>query len=144
MTLVVDASATLAWALNEPLATGIAEVFAQVEARGAWVPSLWWLEVANSLNVAVRRSRIDVKTRSAILADLENLRIETDMRTPQRAWGAILQFADHHALTLYDAAYLELAIRKGLPMATLDRELLAAARAANIQVINDAWRTQDA
>lgn len=81
--------------------------------------SLWWLEVANSLQVGVRRKRIAEKFCDATLADLSLLPIRLDHDTTQHAWNATLQLAAGHKLSAYDAAYLELASRLFLPLATL-------------------------
>ncbi len=85
--------------------------------------------------MAVRRSRIDAEFRRASLADLALLDITTDPHTDNQAWADTLQLADRHRLTLYDAAYLELAQRRKLPLATLDQELLIAAQAAGIKAV---------
>src|SRR5262249_16637454 len=100
-----------------------------VTANGAWAPSLWRLEVANVLEMGVRRGRHDAAFRDATLNDLALLPINTDAETERQAWGATLRLAEHHRLTMYDAAYLELAMRCGLSLATLDNELRAAANA---------------
>jgi predicted nucleic acid-binding protein len=90
---------------------------------GAVVRALWRLELANGLQVAVRRGRISAAYRDASLADLMQMQIVTDLETDAHAWSATLRLAEKHELTLYDAAYLELAQRRRLPLATLDREL---------------------
>ena len=82
------------------------------------MPSLWRLEVANSLTIAVRRRRIDAEFRRAALSDLALLDIATDQHTDAQAWSETLHLADRHRLTLYDASYLELARRRALPLAT--------------------------
>jgi len=128
MSLVLDSSATLAWIYGDETTDAIRAVFERVADAGAVVPSLWRLEVANSLTVAVRRSRIDAEFRRAALADLGLLDITTDQNTDTQAWSETLRIADRYRLTLYDAAYLELAQRRKLPLATLDQELLAAAQ----------------
>jgi predicted nucleic acid-binding protein len=84
------------------------------------------LEVANSLTAAVRRGRIDAELRQASLADLALLDITTDHYTDFYAWGEKLSLAERFKLTIYDAAYLELAVRRSLPLATLNDELRAA------------------
>jgi len=99
------------------------------------VPALWRLEVANSLTVAVRRSRIDADLRRGALADLALLDIVTDAHTEVHAWGETLILADRFRLTLYDAAYLELAQRRALPLATLDKPLRAAAAALGLSLL---------
>src|SRR5690348_4374179 len=102
---------------------------------GAWVPALWRLEVANSLQMAVRRRRITADARNASLRDLAGYKINTDPDTDSFAWTSTLQLADRFALTVYDASYLELAQRMQLPLATLDRRLQSAAAAAGVELI---------
>ena len=135
MSLVLDSSATLAWIFDDEVTGPIRAVFDQVAEQGAIVPSLWRLEVANSLTVAVRRKRIDEEFRRAALADLAELDISIDQHTDAQAWSDTLQAADKHRLTVYDAAYLELATRRGFPLATLDRDLVDSARAAGVRVL---------
>jgi predicted nucleic acid-binding protein len=135
VSLVLDSSATLAWIYSEEMTDAIRAVFDQVADAGAVVPALWRLEVANSLTVAVRRNRIDVEFRRAALADLALLDIVTDQHTDSQAWAETLQLADRYRLTLYDAAYLELARRRKLPLATLDQELLVAAHATGTETL---------
>jgi predicted nucleic acid-binding protein len=135
VSLVLDSSATLAWIYSDEMTDAIRAVFDQVADAGAVVPALWRLEVANSLTVAVRRSRIDAEFRRAALADLALLDITTDLHTDSRAWAETLQLADRYRLTLYDAAYLEVAQRRKLSLATLDQELLIAAQAAGIKTL---------
>jgi predicted nucleic acid-binding protein len=130
VSLVLDSSATLAWIYGDETTDAIRAVFDQVADAGAVVPALWRLEVANSLTVAVRRNRIDAEFRRAALADLALLDIATDQHTEGNAWTETLHLADRYRLTLYDAAYLELAQRRKLPLATLDRDLETAARSA--------------
>jgi predicted nucleic acid-binding protein len=85
--------------------------------------------------MGVRRGRHDAAFRDATLADLAVLPITVDPETDRQAWSATLQLATRHRLTLYDAAYLELAQRRGLPLATLDRELRAAAAAERVVLL---------
>ncbi len=117
---------TLAWLYSDEVTPATQQIFDIVLVERAWVPSLWRLEVANSLQMGVRRGRISVEFRDASLADLALLAIEVDAETDTFAWSTTLRLAEHHQLTLYDAAYLELAQRLGVPLATLDQELRAA------------------
>ena len=135
MSLVLDSSATLAWIYTHEVTEGVRELFDTVADAGAFVPALWRLEVANSLTIAVRRGRIDVEFRRAALDDLALLDITTDNQTDTHAWTETLQLADLFRLTLYDAAYLELAHRRGVPLATLDEDLSAAALALGLHVL---------
>jgi len=135
MSLVLDSSATLAWIYSEESTPAIRDLFDRITAEGAWVPSLWRLEVANVLQISVRHSRHDAAFRNETLADLALLPIALDPHTDQQAWSATMQLAERHKLTLYDAAYLELALRRALPLATLDDELRTAAAAEGVSVL---------
>ena len=137
MSLVLDSSATLAWIYMDERSEAIAGVFDQLTASGAWAPSLWRLEVANVLEMGVRRGRMDAAFRDATLADLELLPVQTDPDTDKHAWRSTLRLAERHGLTVYDAAYLELALRRGLPLASLDRELRAAAEAEKVALLGE-------
>lgn len=127
MSLVLDTSVTLSWHFEDERTPATEAVLAQVVERGAVVPSLWRLEVANGLQSALRRRRITAAYRDATLRDLALLDIAIDPETDAEAWKASLGLADRFGLTLYDAAYLELAVRRRLPLASLDRPLRSAA-----------------
>lgn len=135
MSLVLDSSVTLAWLYSDELAPATQQVFNRVTAAGAWVPSLWRLEVANSLQTGVRRGRISAEFRDAALIDLALLNIVSDPDTDTFAWSATLRLAERCGLTLYDAAYLELAQRLNLPLATLDQELRTAGSTLGIALL---------
>jgi len=127
VSLVLDASATMAWLYPEEIADEIAAVFELIANDGAWVPDLWRIEVANSLCVALRRGRITAFRRRESILDLKSLPILCDTHTQEAAWDRTLELADLHHLTVYDATYLELALRLALPLATLDGDLRQAA-----------------
>lgn len=135
--LVLDSSATLAWIFGDEATPAIRAVFDAVAENGALVPALWRLEVANSLTMAVRRGRIDDGFRREALADLRQLDIAVDELTDARAWHETLALADRFALTVYDAAYVELAHRTRYPLATLDREMRAAATALGLRLLGE-------
>ena len=137
MSLVLDSSVTLAWIYSGETTDAIRQVFDAVADSGAVVPALWRLEVANSLTIAVRRRRIDEELRRAALADLILLDITIDPDTDIHAWGATLRLADRFRLTVYDAAYLELAQRRTLPLATLDEELRVSGTALGIPLLGE-------
>lgn len=134
MSLVLDSSVTLAWLHEDEHADGVDAVFDHLITSGAVVPLHWPLEVANSLTVAIRRNRISAKQQVVFLASLAKLDIVADRHTNEHAWSASLQLADLYWLTVYDAAYLELAQRLRVPLATLDKDLAAAARKAGVEV----------
>jgi predicted nucleic acid-binding protein len=135
LSLVLDSSITLAWVYSAETTDEVSDVFARVVESGAWVPALWRLEVANVLEMGVRKGRSDSRFRDATLADLAELPITVDPETDRQAWGATAKLAARHRLTLYDAAYLELARRRCLPLATLDRELRTAATAEDVVLL---------
>ncbi|MBB6147199.1 putative nucleic acid-binding protein [Silvibacterium bohemicum] len=135
MSLVLDSSITLAWIYIEETTKEVREVESLVIRGGALVPSLWRLEVANILEMGIRRRRHSAAFRDATLADLALLPINIDLETERHAWGATARLAARHQLTAYDAAYLELAQRRGLPLATLDREMRAAAKKEKIVLL---------
>jgi predicted nucleic acid-binding protein len=135
MSLVLDSSATLARLWEDETTEAVSRLFELIRDTGAWVPSLWRLEVANALEMDVRRGRHVAEFRDGALADLALLPIQIDPETDRHAWGATLRLAGRHRLTLYDAAYLELALRRQLPLATLDRQLRAAAENEGIGLL---------
>ena len=135
MSLVLDSSATMARAFPEERTSAILEVFKFVADHGAWVPELWRIEVANTLNVGIRRGRISTINRNGIISDLESLPISIDWETRNHTWGRTLELADLYRLTVYDATYLELALRLSLPLATLDENLRRAAQSEGVQLL---------
>lgn len=87
------------------------------------------------LDMGVRRGRHDAAFRDATLSDLALLPIWLDAETDLHAWGATARLAARHGLTVYDAAYLELARRRDVPLATLDQPLRAAAQAEDVPLL---------
>ncbi len=130
--LVIDNSIAIAWCFadeSDAYADGIARRFPALE---AWVPSLWPLEVANALLMGERRGRSTQADTAAWTNFLAALPITIDDETNARAWNDTLALARVQKLSAYDAAYLELAMRKGTPIATLDAQLKAAAVAVGV------------
>lgn len=135
MSVVVDASMAIAWLFDDERTDAAHDVMRHVVAEGAVVPSLWRLEVANVLRGAVRRGRCDENYVDSSLERLGRLAIVTDDETDSQAWGATRALAREQGLTVYDAAYLELAIRKGGVLASCDGDLLAAAGRRGVEVL---------
>ena len=132
--LVVDASIALTWCFEDEVTAATEAIEVRVEEEGAIVPGLWRLEIANALLIAERRGRIaraGIEQRLELLAALP---IDTDAKTDGRTWNDTLLLARAERLTLYDASYLELAIRVDAPLVTLDRELARAARGMGVPV----------
>ena len=134
MPFVLDASVAACWVFEDedhPIATQALERIRTDEAR---VPSLWWFEIRNILIVNERRGRVAAADTAAFLRGIARLGIEID-RAPEET--AVLTLARKHRLTVYDAAYLELAQREALSLATLDKELRAAAQAAGVALLEE-------
>lgn len=125
--LVIDASIVVAGIMPDEDSAPARAALARIGDDGALAPLILRLEVANALLIAERRKRIDAPRRKEALFLVAALPIEVDMETWDRAWDSILPLAARFRLTAYDAAYLELAARAGLPLATLDEDLRAAA-----------------
>ena len=136
MSLVIDASLTMAWYFEDESTPATDVLLDRVADTGAVVPGLWRPEVANAFQTAIRRQRIDAVYRDASLAELGLMPITIDADTSTYAWSATLRLSERFSLTLYDAAYLELAQRRSLPLATLDQDLRAAAPALDIKVVD--------
>lgn len=140
MSLVLDASMALAWCMsraNPEEATLAGLVLAEVELRGAHVPALWYAEIANTLLVFERAQRINPQGSQSYLSDLNRLSIKQDETPALQLQPQTLTAARTFRLTAYDAAYLELAQRRKIPLATLDRKLAEACRAAGVTVFGD-------
>lgn len=135
MPLVPDASIALAWCFENEDSPFADRVFDLLERDTAIVPAIWPLEVANALRMAERRGRLQPSATLRLVALLRNLPISVDPVDLDRALGDILRLAREHGLSCYDAAYLELAMREGLPLATTDEKLAQAAREAGEELV---------
>jgi predicted nucleic acid-binding protein len=135
MSIVVDASMAIAWLFDDEPSDTPEVALDRVTAEGAVVPVLWRLEVANALRNAVRRRRCTEIYADDCLERLKRLRIVTDSETDTHAWGSTQVLSRHRNLTPYDAAYLELAVRRDAALATLDGPLLDAARMLGLDTI---------
>lgn len=135
MSVVLDASMAVAWLFTTERTIAARETLRRVAADGAIVPSLWRLEVADVLRNAARHGRIDEAYADRCLERLARLRIVVDAETDLRAWSETRHVARAYDLTLYDAAYLELAMRRNRPLASCDTGLIDAARSAGVDVL---------
>jgi predicted nucleic acid-binding protein len=133
--LVVDASVAVSWLIAAEQSAATQRVLDRVGRDGAVVPGIWPLEVANVLLVAERRRKIAAAARAAALKLLSTLPVEIDPETATQAWAGTLHLAERFGLTAYDAAYLELAQRASLPLATLDDELRAAGKSCGVTLL---------
>ncbi len=132
---VVDSSVGIGW-VHPTQATPVTRRLLEEAKNGAavYVPALWHLEIANGLLAAVRRKLMTDPQRGIALALLSQLRLVIDDESNRLAFSIISDLAVRHALTVYDAAYLELARRKSLPLATRDEALKSAARKVGIRL----------
>lgn len=135
MDFVVDASVVAAWVLDDEQSDLADQVIDSLTLKAATAPHLWALEVANILTVCERRGRIDSAKRKLMADAVKDLGVVEQPHTQDTIFGEILNLAVKHSLSAYDASYLELAMRLGLPLATLDKPLQKAAEAEGVAVI---------
>jgi predicted nucleic acid-binding protein len=134
MPFVIDASIAACWAFDDEDHPVAALALERIRGDEALVPSLWWFEVRNTLIVNERRGRLTEADVTVFLRGLARLGVTID-RTPDEA--AILTLARRHRLTVYEASYLELAQREGVLLATLDTDLVNAARGERLRLIGE-------
>lgn len=132
---MLDNSVALAWCFEDEQTPTILELLDRVSETGASAPSLWPLEALNGLFAAERRRRLNAAKRAVLAAFLRELPIRLDMETADQAWQDTALLAEKFRLTIYDAAYLELAQRRKLPLASLDEDLRKAAISAGVEVL---------
>jgi len=132
MSLVLDCSVAMSWCFEEEAGDYADRVLDALEEGEAFVPSVWPLEVANVLVVAERRGRLKVGESARFLELLQSLPIFVEEVSLPRATGAVLSLARELDLSVYDASYLELAMRSGVALATHDQALAKAADAAGV------------
>ena len=132
MPFVLDASIPACWILQDEEDPRADAAFARIKRDEAVVPALWWFEIRNILVVSERRKRITESETGVFLRDLAGLRVRVDRQPEEKV---VLRLARTRGPSVYDAAYLELALRAAIPLATLDAELAAAARAEGSRLI---------
>jgi predicted nucleic acid-binding protein len=132
MPFVLDASIAACWAFDDEDHPAAANALERVRIDEARVPTLWWYEVRNTLVVSERRGRIAESDTTAFLQNLARLDVTVD---PSPDEASVLDLARRHRLTVYDASYLALALRDNIPLATLDRDLTAAANLEKLALL---------
>lgn len=130
--VVLDASVTLAWILQEENLTYVNQIQDQVEMAGALVPAIWPLEVANGLVNAERRGRLQTGEVMRVMTFLFQYDITVEMEQSRTLMLETIGLARRYRLSTYDASYLHLAIERGLPLATIDQNLHRAALEAGV------------
>jgi len=133
-TIVLDNSVVMAWCFEDESNQYADKVLDSLQDVRAIVPSIWPLEVGNVLVVAERKGRLKRSDCMEFLDLLYQLPIDIEQESPDRLMGEIYLLARDTGLSTYDASYLDLAMRKGLPLATLDQALAQAARDVNIEL----------
>jgi len=124
---VLDASVTLAWCFETETNEFTEAVLDSLASGAALVPTIWPLEIGNALVVAERRGYLDQAASARFINLVQQLPLEVEQESPQRMLGEILLLARQQQLSTYDASYLDLAMRSGLPLASQDQALLRAA-----------------
>jgi predicted nucleic acid-binding protein len=133
---VLDASVALSWFFDDEFSSYSASIAEIMPRSQAVVPIVWPLEIANGLLTAFRRGRLPETKAPALIGALDRLRVDIDRGiAPEFLTQATLTVGLAHRLSAYDASYLELAMRRGLPIATQDERLQRAAGAAGIQIL---------
>lgn len=131
---VIDNSVVMAWCFEDEASDYAQSVLTSLQEAKALAPAIWPLEVGNVLLVAKRKKRLNEASQSRFLSLLRDLPIQMVQESPERMLGEILALAQEYQLSTYDASYLDLAMRLGLPLATADAALKGAAKRAGVGV----------
>jgi len=132
---VIDNSVVMTWCFKDKTNQYADAILDSLEVSVGFVPSIWPLEVCNVLLVAERKKRIGEADSARFIALLTELPIIIDQEPPERMIKEIFALAREHKLSSYNASYLDLAMRKGLPIATLDKNLIAAAKRSKVPIL---------
>ena len=132
---VIDASVALAWCFDYESTAATRALLDLFEDEHAKVPSLWHLELANALAVSERKMRLTPARRSEFIGLIGGLPIVVDEQTPNLALSIVLDLARNERLSAYDASYLALAMRRGLPLAAKDDDLAQVARRVGVTLL---------
>ena len=136
MAFVLDCSVAMAWVFPDEASEATDRLRDSLIDDRAFVPSLWPVEVGSVLLTATRRGRIDMSEWLVICASLDALPIEIEPVSASLVWEHALALANRYDLSVYDATYIELALRMRLPLATLDQSLATAAQTAGVHAPN--------
>ncbi len=133
---VIDNSLVMAWCFEDESSQYSDDVLGCLELSTVFVPAIWPLEVTNVLLVAERKGRISEAGVTRFITLLNQLPIDVEQESPSRMFKEIFALGREYNLSSYDASYLDLAMRKGLSIATLDKKLIAAAKQCQIPLFN--------
>lgn len=135
MELVLDCSLALAWSIPDEKSKSAERLFSRLDKESKlWIPALWWYELSNALTMAQRRGRLNDSDALRLIELYHKLPLFTDSLLGADAVFRFRVLAQRHNLSAYDSAYLELAQRRGIGLATLDENLKNAARQAGVQL----------
>ncbi|MDA3938291.1 MAG: type II toxin-antitoxin system VapC family toxin [Spirochaetia bacterium] len=129
---IIDNSVVMAWCFKDEVSLYADAVLGKLEFVKGYVPSIWPLEVGNVLLVAERKNRISEAGTARFIELLDQLPIVVEQESPDRMFKEVFALAREYRLSSYDASYLDLAMRKGLPIATLDKDLVKAAEKCKV------------
>lgn len=132
---VIDCSVTMSWCFEDEATPASLKIQDRLVDESALVPAHWFLEVSNVLAMAEKRKRITPARSARFLSLLESLDFEVDAHAAGRAFAHLLPLCRSYGLTSYDAAYLDLAARRRVPLATLDDDLRKAAKSTGVEVL---------
>jgi len=132
---ILDASVTMTWLFKEETTPQSAALLARLEVEAVLVPALWYLELANVMALAEKKRRITPADTAAFISELGQLDIQVDAESTARTFTHLLPLCRDHGLTAYDAVYLDLALLRHLPLATLDQALCKAARKLDVKLL---------
>ena len=130
--IVIDASLTASWHFEDERSAAAEAILESLENDSAYAPLIWWFEIRNVITLGERKGRATHEQTARFVAFLSQLPIGLDSLPDD---DRVMTLAGKHRLTFYDAAYLELALREGIPLATLDKELAQAARAEGVPLV---------
>jgi predicted nucleic acid-binding protein len=133
---VIDNSVVMTWCFKDETSQYADHILDRFEDSTGFVPAIWPLEICNVLLVAERKKRMGEAGSVRFMALLAELPIIVEQEPPERMIKENFALARKHKLSSYDASYLDLAMRKGLPIATLDKNLLAAAKRSKVPILS--------
>ncbi len=132
---IIDCSMAMSWCFADEATEATLRVQDRLASESVLVPSLWFLEVANVLAMAEKKKRIKAEQSAEFVKLLGAFEIEVDSEGPGRAFGSLMLLCREHGLTVYDAVYVDLAVRRRLAIATLDEEIRVAAGKVGVEVL---------
>ena len=132
---VIDCSVAMTWLFKDEVTAHTRAILDRLDTETALVPAWWFLELTNVIALSERKGRITPGDTAKFIGDVSKLDLEVDMESAERAFERLLPLCRTHKLTSYDAVYLDLAIRRQLPLASLDEPLRKAAKKVGVKLL---------